>query len=172
MENKVTVSQIGVRYGLIFGLVMIVYTLILQISGMATNQWLSNASFILLIIVIIIAHKTFKEGGDGFMTIGQGIGIGTLLSLISGVISSVFLFIYLKFVDDSMLQMVRDEQIEKMSQQGMDDAQIEQAMEMAGKFMGPVAILIFGIIGSVLGGLILSLIISLFTKKANPAAEV
>jgi hypothetical protein len=106
------------------------------------------------------------------MTIGQGIGIGTLLSLISGVISSVFLFIYLKFVDDSMLQMVRDEQIEKMSQQGMDDAQIEQAMEMAGKFMGPVAILIFGIIGSVLGGLILSLIISLFTKKANPAAEV
>jgi NAD/NADP transhydrogenase alpha subunit len=172
MENKVTVSQIGVRYGLIFGLVMIVYTLILQISGMATNQWLSNASFILLIIVIIIAHKAFKEGGDGFMTIGQGIGIGTLLSLISGVISSVFLFIYLKFVDDSMLQMVRDEQIEKMSQQGMDDAQIEQAMEMAGKFMGPVAILIFGIIGSVLGGLILSLIISLFTKKANPAAEV
>jgi hypothetical protein len=59
MENKVTVSQIGVRYGLIFGLVMIVYTLILQISGMATNQWLSNASFILLIIVIIIAHKSF-----------------------------------------------------------------------------------------------------------------
>jgi hypothetical protein len=172
MENKVTVSQVGLRYGLILGLVSIVFGLILQMTGQATNNWLSSIGYILFIVVIVLAHKAFKEGGDGFMSIGQGLGIGTLLSVIGGTLSSIFTFIYLKFVDDSMLQMIRDKQIEAFEAQGMDDAQIEQAMEMAGKFSGPVAILIMGIVGSALVGFIISLIISLFTKKANPALEV
>jgi hypothetical protein len=141
-------------------------------TGQATNNWLSSIGYILFIVVIVLAHKAFKEGGDGFMSIGQGLGIGTLLSVIGGTLSSIFTFIYLKFVDDSMLQMIRDKQIEAFEAQGMDDAQIEQAMEMAGKFSGPVAILIMGIVGSALVGFIISLIISLFTKKANPALEV
>lgn len=172
MENKVTVSQIGLRYGLILGLLSIVFGLILQMTGQATNNWLSSIGYIFFIAVIVLAHKAFKEGGDGFMSIGQGIGIGTLLSLIGGTMSSIFTFIYLKFVDDSMLQTIREKQIEGMEAQGMDDAQIDQAMEIASKFSGPVAILIIGIIGSVFIGFIISLIVALFTKKSNPALDV
>jgi hypothetical protein len=172
MENKVTVSQIGLRYGLILGLLSIVFGLILQMTGQATNNWLSSIGYIIFIVVIILAHKAFKEGGDGFMSIGQGIGIGTLLSLIGGTLSSIFTFLYLKFVDDSMLQTIRDKQIEGMEAQGMDDAQIDQAMEIAGKFSGPVAILIIGIVGSIFIGFIISLIVALFTKKSNPALDV
>ena len=172
MENKVTVSQIGLRYGLILGLLSIVFSLILQMTGMATNNWLGSIGYIFFIVVIVLAHKAFKEGGDGFMSIGQGIGIGTLLSLIGGTLSSIFTFLYLKFVDDSMLQTIREKQIEGMEAQGMDDAQIDQAMEIAAKFSGPVAILIIGIIGSVFIGFIISLIVALFTKKSNPVLDV
>ncbi len=172
MENKVTVSQIGLRYGLILGLVSIVFGMILQLTGQATNNWLGYIGYILFIVMIVLAHKAFKEGGDGFMSVGQGIGIGTLTSLIGGTMSSIFTFIYIKFVDDSMLQMIRDKQIEAMEKQGLDDAQIEQSMQIASKFSGPVAILIIGIIGAVFVGFIISLIVSLFTKKTNPALEV
>lgn len=172
MEDKVTVSQIGLRYGLIVGLVFVVFGLILQIAGLVANNWVNSISYIFLIVGIVMAHNAFKEGGDGFMSIGQGLGIGTLISLISSVLSSIFTYIYVKAIDDSMLTIIKDKQIEQMEAQGMDDAQIEQAMEFASMFTSAEAIVIMAVIAITFIGFILSLIISLFTKKANPALEV
>ncbi len=134
MENKPTVSQIAIRYGLILGLILIIISIIFEFLNLEfkTQQNLNYGSFIFVLAAIILAHKAFKEGGDGFMSLGQGIGIGTLLSVISGVISGIFTYVYLKFIDDSMLQEIKDLQIEGMEKQGMSDAQIEQAMEYAG----------------------------------------
>ena len=54
----------------------------------------------------------------------------------------------------------------------MDDAQIDQAMEMAEKFSSPEIIFGIGLIVFIFFGFIISLIVSLFTKKDNPALEV
>lgn len=174
MEEKVTVSQIGLKYGLILGLIFIVYGMILQFLDLdiEMTQNLNYGVYLGLIIGLVMAHKAFKEGGDGFMSIGQGLGIGMLISLISGVVSSIFSYIYIKFIDDSMLTDIRDLQIEKLEEQGMDDAQIEQTMEIAGKFMSAEMIPVWGIVGMLFIGFILSLIVSLFTKKSNPNLEV
>ena len=135
---------------------------------MQTTNYLNYVSYIFLTIGIVMAHKAFKEGGDGFMSIGQGLGIGTLMSLIGGVLSGLFSYIYIKFIDDSMLTKLADMQIEQLEKQGMDDAQIEQAMKIAGKFMTAEMIPVWAILGTLFVGFILSLIVSLFTKKANP----
>ena len=172
MEDKVTVSQIGLRYGIILGLIMIVYSMILQFIGLATNNWASSVSYIFLIVGMVMAHKAFKDGGDGFMRLGQGLGIGTLISAVSGGISMIFSYLYIKFIDDSMMQLIQDKQIEAMEKQGMDDAQIDQAMEMAEKFSSPEIIFGIALIAFIFFGFIISLIVSLFTKKDNPALEV
>ena len=172
MEDKVTVSQIGLRYGIILGLIMIVYSMILQFIGLATNNWASSVSYIFLIVGMVMAHKAFKDGGDGFMRLGQGLGIGTLISAVSGGISMIFSYLYIKFIDDSMMQLIQDKQIEAMEKQGLDDAQIDQAMEMAAKFSSPEIIFGIGLIVFIFFGFIISLIVSLFTKKDNPALEV
>ena len=174
MENKVTASQIGFRYGLILGLIYIIYSMILQFADMdiKTMQAFGYLNYVILIVAIVLAHKAFKTGGDGFMSLGQGIGSGTLLSVVSGAISGIFSFIYIKFVDDSMLTKIKDMQIEEMEKRGMDDAQIDQAMQVAGMFMSPIAIAIMSVIAMAFFGFILSLIISLFTKKVNPSMEV
>jgi hypothetical protein len=174
MEDKVTVSQIGLKYGIIIGLVFIVYGMILEFMGLEleTQQYFGYLNYVLLVVVIVLAHKAFKDGGDGYMSIGQGLGMGTLISLISGVLSGVFSYIYIKFIDDSMLTKIKDLQIEKMEEQGLDDAQIEQAMEIAGKFMSAEMIPVWAILGMLFIGFILSLIVSLFTKNANPTLEV
>lgn len=172
MEDKVTVSQIGIKYGIILGLIFVVYTLILQIAAYTTNPWLAAVTFLILTAGIVMAHKAYIAGGDGYMSIGQGLGIGMLISLIGGVISSIFSYVYIKFVDDSSIQRGIDVQIEKMEEQGMDDATIEQAMEMVGKFATPEMQLGIGIVGILFFGFILALIVSLFTKKANPALDI
>ena len=173
-DSKVTVSQIGLRYGIIIGLIFIIYGLILQFLNldMKMMQYLGYLNYVVLIVAVVLAHKAFKEGGDGYMSIGQGLGIGMLITLIGSVISSIFSFLYLKFIDDSMLTKIRDMQIEQMEARGMDDAQIEQAMEMAAKFTGPGMMQVWVILVMAIVGFIISLIVSLFTKKTNPALEV
>ncbi len=174
MEDKLTVKQISLRWGLILGLIFIVYGLILQFMNleMKTMQYFGYLNYVIMIVVFVLAHKAFKEGRDGFMSIGQGIGIGTLIALIASVINSIFSYLYLKFIDDSMLTKIRDAQIEQYEKMGMDDATIERSMEMASKFTTPEMIQVWAIVGTVFFGFILALIVSLFTKKSNPALEV
>jgi hypothetical protein len=174
MENKVTVSQIALKYGLYLGLVLIILSMIIEFMNldMKTQQNLGYINYVGALVAIILAHKAFKENGDGFMTIGQGLGIGTLVSLISGAILAVFTYVYIKFVDDSILTKIKDMQIEEMEKRGMSDAEIEQAMKVAGIFMSAEMMIVWIILGMVFIGFILSLIVSLFTKKVNPNFEL
>jgi len=174
MEDKVTVSQIGLKNGIIVGLILIVYGMILQFLNLDLKmmQYLGYVNYVILIVFIVLAHKAFKEGGDGFMTIGQGLGIGMLLTIIGSVISSIFSYIYLKFIDDSIIQRTLDYQIEELERRGMDDAAIEQAMAITSKIMTPEIMPIMAVVVMAFMGFIISLIVSLFTKKANPTLEV
>ena len=174
MEDKVTVSQIGLKNGIIVGLILIVYGMILQFLNLDVQvlQYFSYVNYLVLLAFIVLGHKAFKEGGDGFMTIGQGLGIGMLITLVGSVISSIFSFIYLKFIDDSMIQKTLDFQIEELERKGMDDATIDQAMAITSKIMTPEIMPIIAVVFMAFAGFIISLIVSLFTKKANPTLEV
>ena len=170
--EKTTVKQYYWNWGLYFGLVMIVRGRVMQLGVLVCTQCLCFVSYLFLIAGIVLAHKEFKTNGDGFMAYSQGLGIGTLLSVVSGAISAVFSYIYVKFIDDSMLTIVKDLQVEKMEEQGLSDAQIEQTMEIAGKFIVPEVMLPLALLSMVFVGFILSLIVSAFTKNVNPQAEI
>lgn len=171
MEEKVTISQVGMKYGLITGLVIVIFNLALYMTGLFTNDKLNWIIYFIIAVMIFLAHKAFKEGGDGFMSIGQGLGIGMFLVLIGGIISSVFSYVYIKFVDDTIIEQIVEVTRVKMEEKGMDDDKIEQAMSMTEKFMTPEMMMVFGILGMLFIGFIISLIVSLFTKKNNPEAE-
>ena len=174
MENKATVSQIALKYGLYLGLIFIIISIIFEFMDldMQTQQKVGYVNYIIALVAIIFAHKAFKEDGDGYMSIGQGIGIGTLLCLISGVLSAIFTYVYIKFIDDSMLTKIKDAQIAELEKRGMSDAEIEQAMKVAGFFTSAEMMIVWIILAMVFIGFILSLIVSLFTKKVNTALEI
>ncbi len=172
MEQKPTIFDIAKKYGLILGLISIAYFVILNIAGLVTNQLASYVGYIFSIAIIFMAHKAYKNEGDGYMTYGQGLGIGTLTALISGIISSIFTFIYIKFIDDSFIEQLLDKMINDMEAKGMSDAEIDQAMGFSSFMMTPIGITIAGIIGAIFIGFIISLIISAFTKNTNPEEEI
>ncbi len=170
MEAQVSPSKIGFRYGIIAAIISIIYSLILQLAGLASNQALSSLGLVILAIVIYLAHKAFKEQGDGFMKYGQGVSIGFIISLVSGVIGSIFMYIYISFIDDSVIQQGIDKAYQDLEERGMSDEEIEQAMQFTEKLMTPMFFLIVGIVFTIIAGLIISLIISGITKKENPQA--
>src|SRR5690606_8621772 len=111
------------------------------------------------------------EMGDGYMSYGQGLGLGVYVAGLAGIISSIFLYLYLTLIDNSMIAIIMEKTRRDMEASGRGDDEIEQALSMTEKMMTPEMIVIFAILGSLLMGLVFSLIISAFTKNSNPEAE-
>ena len=171
-ENlSVTTRSAGIRYGLILGVASIAFFVVMNVAGLDMQGPLSYLGWLITIAVIFFAHKYFKENGDGYMTIGQGVGVGFWTGLVSTFISAPFTYIYIKFIDSAFLENIKDKQIEKMQEQGMSDEQIDQGMKMAEMFMSAEAILIMGIFGGLIMALIFAVIVSLFTKN-TPAESI
>ncbi len=167
MEEKISISQAGVRYGIYLAIVSIIYSTLLQILGLVTNRWLGYVSIIFVIVALVLAHNEYKKSNE-FMSYGQGLSISMIIVVISTVVSSLFTFVYIKFIDNSMLEQIRQQSEEQMMKRGMSDEQIQQAMTISSKFMTPVAITIMGIIIGVIFGTIVSLIVTAITKKNPP----
>lgn len=171
MEKEVTTRGVGLQYGVIAGIIMIIYGMILQLTDMATNQGLAFLNYLFLAVIIFLAHKKYKETGDGFLSYGQGLGIGFWVSLAGGILAMVFSYVYMKFIDSSVMDQAIEKARYDMEEQGMSDAQVDQAMAISEKFMTPEMIFVFGILGILFFGFILSLIISAITKKTDPQLE-
>ncbi|GAA3933556.1 DUF4199 domain-containing protein [Hymenobacter algoricola] len=174
MENTstaVTTTAVGIRYGLLVGLASVIFTFILFATGQEGNVPLSLLGMVIWIVGVVLAHKFFKANNGGFMSYSQGLGIGTLLSAVSGVLGAIFRYVYMEFIDPSATQRGMDLARAKLETQGMDDAQIDQAVAMSQKFSsGPIG-LVIAIISSIVLGFILSLIISAITKRNRPEFE-
>jgi hypothetical protein len=171
-NTTVSTSSVGMRYGILTGLVSIIYTFFIYATGQFANQSLQWVGIIIPIGGIYLAHTAFKKLNGGFMSYGEGLGIGTILSLVSGVISTLFNYVYKTFIDTDLQVKVLEALRTQFEQKGgMTDAQIDQALSMTSKFStGPIGIAI-GLVGALVIGVLISLIIAAFTKNPKPEFE-
>lgn len=168
-SEVLTTRSVGIRYGIIFGFISIVYFLIFVLADLDMSQGIGRwGTTVISVVVIYIAHKFFKDNGDGFMSIGQGVGIGFWIGLTASVISSVFTYVYVKFIDDGFISKIRDKAIEDMQNKGQSEDQIEMAMKFVNMFTKPEVMFLFGLFFGVLILVVVALIVSLFSQKARP----
>ncbi len=166
MEQAASKSSTVFTYGLYLGIASIVFSLITFYGGMMGNTYFSYLGYLLLVVFIFLGLKFYKEKENaGVLRYGQGVGLGVLISLVGGVVSSIFTYVYFVFIDPSkhteLLAVIQEKQLEA----GVSAAQLEQAEGVMSAMMSPAAMVIFGIIGSLIGGLIISLILSAILKK-------
>lgn len=167
-QPTTTTARTALKYGLIFGVVYMIYTTIIYVTGQAANTALGWFSFVISIAGMVLAMKEFRAESGGFMTYGQGLGIGTMMSAVSGFISAIYSFIYNEFIDTTLRQQILDKVRTNLEEKGMDDVQIDQAMAISEKFSGPTFSFLFPIIGGIVGGFLLSLVVSAIMKKEKP----
>jgi hypothetical protein len=129
-------ARVALKAGLITGLAMTVYSTVLSMAGLPQSSPLHYVTFLLLVGGLVYGMRDFKEQNGGYMTYGQGLGVGTLTSAVAGLLSSLISTFYVKFVDPTVLQRTMDEQRIKMEERGMSDAQIDQAMKIAESMSG------------------------------------
>ncbi|MBC5772435.1 DUF4199 domain-containing protein [Pontibacter sp. KCTC 32443] len=170
-ETQPSVTSVALKYGFITALVGVVYTLIIMVADLGDNRWLSGLSYLILIAGIVLAMKQYKNINYGYMSYGQGLGIGTLVSAVFGLLSGIFVWIYTSFVDTGYMDRMMEKQREAMLDQGLTDEQIDAGMAMTESFQGPLGMILGGLIGAVVVGFLLSLIISAIMKHNRPEFE-
>lgn len=162
-------ARIALKYGVLIGLALIIYYLISQLAGLATSLSAGVIGFIIMVAMltvgIIYAIREFKSQNEGFVSYGQGLGLGALSAAVAGLINGIFTYIYLSFIDDSAIKQQMDMQRTMLEERGMSDAEIDQAMASAATFTGPGMALAGSIILMLILGFILSLIIAAVMKK-------
>lgn len=164
------------RYGLIGGLVFIIYGLIANFlgwnqpgsTGGMLNMVISIALFVGLMVVAIRQHR--DEELAGFIPFGRAFSVSFFTGLLATVISSIFQFIYVKFIDPGFIERMKETTLETYEKMGMSEEQIEQSMEMLDKMYTPGMMVFWAVIGAAVVCAIVALIVAAIMKR-NPPME-
>ncbi|GAB3991031.1 hypothetical protein GCM10028807_19870 [Spirosoma daeguense] len=171
MNEQASPTRTALKWGLILGIALIVYSAVTFLTNNTANTWAGLVSYGITIIGLTLAMRNFRSLNNGFITYGEGLTIGTLAAAISGFISSLFSVFYTTIIDTGFMERAAEKAREQMEDQGtMSDEQIDRTISMMEKFQSPGLLFVFGVFGSILIGLVFSLIIAAFIRrtKDNP----
>jgi hypothetical protein len=173
MEKNTSIWKNTLTNGVILGLVLIIYTVLLYITDLTFNTGMGVLVYVILIAGIFIGTKSYRDKVlDGSISYGKALTTGVLISVFAAIIISVFIYILYKWIDPGLMDKIVKMKEDKMLDRGMSADQVEQAMNMAKKFMSPLITMIGSIISYVLIGTIISLVTSAILKKEkNPMIE-
>ncbi len=174
-QPKKTLSQRAMTAALIITGVGILVNLVFYITGLdiesLTNPAVSWLNRIILIgVTYYLIHAGLKSHRDvdlgGYVSVGQGISMGTLAGLISGILSAVWFFLFTTFIATDMMDKIKEVSLQQMQEQsGQSAEQAEQALEMMSFFFSPVFFAIIVVVFSIFFGFLCGLVAGLVLKK-------
>ncbi|MGH2575679.1 MAG: DUF4199 domain-containing protein [Ignavibacteria bacterium] len=162
-----------IKYGLITGIAVCIWILLEFILGFHNEKLEIGkySGYFATIIPIITLYLTIKEKRDmhlnGFLTLGQGIKTGLIVSLISAVITTLFFMIYNNYINPGWMELAMEWEKSQMMQSGASQTEIAEKIKQYETMYSPTNQLLFGFLATVAVGFILSLIISLILKKKS-----
>ncbi len=172
MENQQkSTNKTALHFGIILGIVSILISVIIYALGMQYDQdWKTGMiGFLAMAIIVFLGIKKYKEFNGGFLTLGEAIKTGIGIALIGGIISVIYSYVFMNFIEPDFIANTMAGAEEKMLERNpnLTDEQIEQALSISKKMMSPGIMSAIGILWSLFLGLIISLISGLILKKTE-----
>jgi hypothetical protein len=171
-QRPTGIGKIATKYGLILGVLLFLVFLAGTLIGIKQSWVLATVNAVLLIVLMVLAHREFKRTHAGAMTYPQGLGSGTLLTIVTTVTQCVLTFVYVKYINTGYLAGVMQAQRAALEQRGISGAQLQQAMAFTSALMTPVGFVVTALITGVILGFIVALIVSIFTHVDDPRAVI
>ncbi len=177
MENeKMSAGKIALNYGLILGVVLIVYSLILYLLNVPLDslQYANWVGYLFFIAAMIMGIKAYRDKyAGGLITYGKSFSTGFMIGLYASILAAIYGFIYFSYINPGIIQEMIDLRVEEMWVQNpeMTDQQFEMAESWMKRFMNPIAMAVMGLIANTIMALIFSLIVSIFMQKKDKSLE-
>ncbi len=157
------------NFGAILGLSLCAVSVIFLSMGYENNNYQQWISYFLTIATISWGTLFYRNKfNDGYMSYIQALKSCFLITFFSSLILAFFMYIYLNFIDQSMIVKVLEKAEEELMNKNMTDDQIEEAMKITRMMTTPIMMAFFTILVNTFMGGIFALITAAFLKKDNP----
>ncbi|MEM1220901.1 MAG: DUF4199 domain-containing protein [Bacteroidota bacterium] len=167
--------SLALRYGGIASVLFIIITVVLELVGVYNPIEQKGTTIVTVLSIAFYAGAIYMatqnhrdQNLGGFMTYGQAFGTGFQVALVMALISGVYLLLQVMLIDPEMIDKMKIVQEGILEEQGMSADQIASAN--LDFFMSPGPLFIFGVLGNLVFGVLISLITSAILQKRHPNA--
>jgi hypothetical protein len=165
----------AMMYGIYLGAALIILSLLFYVFDLYTESWVSYITYAVLLGGIVISAIAYRDKHlNGYITFGQSFLVGFYTALFAGIIAAAYTAIFMSFAGDELrailMQKAEDSMIEKNPE--LTDEQLDMALKITERMMGPVWLTIISFLSNVFFGAVFSLLASIFIKKENKSIEV
>ncbi|MFT5617184.1 MAG: hypothetical protein ACI85I_000400 [Arenicella sp.] len=164
----------AVKHGLIIGLIGIAFTTLTYLMGPeAASGPLSYVVFAVTIGLLVYFGIQGRKDNGGYFSFGEAFKYVFITAIVGTVISFVFQYVLYGIIDPSYYTQVGEMALEKIGEMyesmGMDQEQIDAAMEQAKGSMGySIKNVLIGLGGTSVFYAVVAAIIGAIIKKQNP----
>lgn len=149
-------AKIAIKWSLIYTLVAIVITYGSEIAKLSVNSPVKYVTYVFLVVFLLLAQKEHRDKLGGYIKFGNAFITGLLYGIFAGVLTAIFVYIYLSFLSPEIFAQALEQQRQTMAEGGkLSSEQIDQAMDIAKKF-GPilgaiVTVFLYAIVSVIVG---------------------
>lgn len=172
METTPSIKSTILQYGILLGIISVVFRLMIYFLDMHYTQEPSVGvvSILISITVIILGQYAFKKENEGYLSLSEALKLGMGIALISGIIGVTYQIILVNVIDpntiDKMMEIARNKLID--DQPELSQEQVDQFVDMQRNFTTPGMTIAFGLIFSLFFGFVISLVSGLILKRNRP----
>ncbi|MFN9582130.1 MAG: DUF4199 domain-containing protein [Bacteroidota bacterium] len=181
MENRQTITQHGLKWGLISGLAgIILYTLVYAINRGYLVSF-GVGAFMLLVSILLLIYPIYlyrKENG-GLLTFKDAFLLSILIFAGSSLLSTIYQFMLYNVIDPTLPEFIKNSTIEKtvamMEKFGADQEAVDKTLEelnnqdfnFSGSRLGQSYLL-----GLLFGAFISLIVAAIFRKQPKPEDHI
>jgi hypothetical protein len=172
-EKQNSLGMHSMIWGAGTGVALIILSLILYVSNLYMNDVLRYVAYVILLAGMVISSLQYRKNQmKGFMTYGQAFSVSFLTGLFATIVSIIFFFFYMKYINTGLIDEIMAQVRTKMEAKSgsMSQEQMDQAMMWTERFMTPVWMIVWGFLGYTFWSAIFALVIGIFVRKKNPDA--
>lgn len=97
--HQIEVLKFGTKYGIITGIIGIIFTVVLIFLNMLYSQSVEKtiSGFVVLIVPIILSIYIFKKKNNS-LAVEQAIGVGVITALVAAIVAILFTYLLTNFI--------------------------------------------------------------------------
>jgi hypothetical protein len=154
-----------IKAGILIGLLCGAWTFVIGFTGWYKDPVMLNMFWMVIPIQIGVLLWGLKQTAAEGRTYGGQVGTAVLMSLIGGVILIFSSLLFTTVVFPNYFEELRVVGEDVLRAQGKSEAEIAAQMNAAASMQTPMMQAIMGCVGTVVTGLVASLIIAIFMRK-------
>ena len=165
----------AIKYGVISGIVSIIFSMALYFIN--PKMMFGGLAYLGMLIPVFFMWKASndeKKINEGYLPFGEALIISFIVVAIALLISSIFTYILINFIDPSLVDVIKEISIEAAEKVagifGADEDSLDEMRDqMDEQDLRPtIFTTLFNYLGSLVVGFIIALIVAAIVKKTRP----